>query len=104
MILHFPIREPIPRRQVSIRSAVAELARGVCVVTAGRQPTRIGFVPASVAVIAAAPLELVLCLNGPMSAYPKLAQYQRFVVNALSVQHRELAEHFGDGFGEFVEA
>jgi flavin reductase (DIM6/NTAB) family NADH-FMN oxidoreductase RutF len=104
MIVHFPVNETLRHRQLSLRSAVGELAIGVTVVTAGRSPQRISIVPASVAAISAAPLEVVLCLNAPWRSYPRFAQCDRFAVNVLSDQHRFLAQEFGDGFGEFIEA
>ncbi len=77
------------------RSAMRELASGVCVITAGTQAGgRSGLTATSVTSLAANPASLLVCVNRASSTFPLIQREGVFGVNILGAVHQEVAERF----------
>ena len=78
----------------TFRSAMRQLASGVCVITLGVGEERTGLTATSVAPLSADPPTLLVCVDRASSSYPAFGRLGAFAVNVLSADQREFAERF----------
>jgi flavin reductase (DIM6/NTAB) family NADH-FMN oxidoreductase RutF len=78
----------------SFRAAMRELARGVAVVTVGKDEAVTGFTATSVSSLSAHPPRLIVCVDRSSASWLALQQYPYFGVNFLRSQERMLANRF----------
>jgi flavin reductase (DIM6/NTAB) family NADH-FMN oxidoreductase RutF len=89
--------------EAPIRAATSQVASGVAVATWGIGEARGGLTTASVSPLPAEPATLVVTFNRASSAYAAFARANRFAVNVLGGDQREIAEHFS-GLSEAANA
>ena len=87
-------RALIPSDAATIRAAARQVASGVSVVTVGCGESRAGLTALSVSWLSVDPPTLVLCASRESANYAAFARSNRFAVNVLGGDQREVAEHF----------
>jgi flavin reductase (DIM6/NTAB) family NADH-FMN oxidoreductase RutF len=78
-------------------AAMRRFATGVAIVTTEHKGRIHGFTANAFASVSAAPPTVLICVNRGATAHPLIAQSQRFCVNILSLDQRELAVRFAGG-------
>ncbi|WP_020087413.1 flavin reductase family protein [Hyphomicrobium zavarzinii] len=78
----------------TFRSAMRQLAGGICAITVGRGDERTGLTSTSVSSLSAEPPALVFCINKTASSWPILQARRAFAVNVLPPGHRSVADRF----------
>jgi len=78
-------------------AAMRRFATGVAVVTTAHQGRIHGFTVNAFASVSAAPPTVLICVNRGATAHPLIASSQRFCVNILALEQRELAQRFAGG-------
>ena len=81
------------------RFAMRQLASGVCLLTHGLGDARTGMTVTSVSSLSADPPTLLVCFNKSASIYSGLRVGERFGVNVLSSEQKELADVFAGRTG-----
>jgi len=92
---------PAEADEATIRAAARQVASGVSVITVGSGEASAGLTALSVSLLTADPPTLVVCVNRAAAGYGAFARSNRFAVNVLGGDQREIAEHFassGDPF------
>lgn len=72
-------------------------ATGVAIVTTAHEGRIHGFTVNAFASVSADPPTVLICVNRGATAHPLIASSQRFCVNILSLEQRELAKRFAGG-------
>ena len=78
-------------------AAMRRFATGVAIVTTEHEGRIHGFTANAFASVSAAPPTVLICVNRGATAHPLIAESQRFCVNILSLEQRELAVRFAGG-------
>ena len=78
-------------------AAMRRFATGVAIVTTTSEERIHGFTVNAFASVSAAPPTVLICVNRGATAHPLIASSQRFCVNILALDQRELAERFAGG-------
>ena len=77
--------------------AMRRFATGVAIVTTAHDGHVHGFTANAFASVSAEPPTVLICVNRSGSAHPLIASSQRFCVNILALEQRELAQRFAGG-------
>ena len=78
----------------NFRSAMRQLASGVCVITTGRGEERTGLTATSVSSLSMEPPTLVVCIDRTSKTLKAIRKNQVFGVNVLAAGHRSVADRF----------
>lgn len=81
----------------AFRSAMRRFATGVAIVTTAHDGRVHGFTANAFASVSAEPPTVLICVNRGATAHPLISSSQRFCVNLLSLEQRELAVRFAGG-------
>lgn len=90
-------RPPFPD-QASLRAALGGFVGNAGILTAGAGTERSGLVCTSVVSPTGDPPRYLACIGKSASALPLIRQFGCFAINALTAEHKTLAERFA-GFG-----
>lgn len=90
---------PVAADPDAFRSAMRQLASGVCIVTLGAGEQRAGMTATSVASLSVDPPTLIVCVNRAASIYGALAGGARFGVSVLAAGQGEFADRFAGRTG-----
>jgi flavin reductase (DIM6/NTAB) family NADH-FMN oxidoreductase RutF len=90
---------PAEADESTIRAAARQVANGVSVITVGSGEASAGLTALSVSLLTADPATLVICVNRAAAGYAAFARSNRFAVNVLGGDQREIAEHFAGASG-----
>ena len=88
------LRLDFERHQQAFKTAMRQLAGGVCIVTAALGSERGGLAATSVTSFSAEPPSLLVCVNQKASAMPLLRRSGRFAVSVLGHAHQSIADRF----------
>ena len=78
-------------------AAMRRFATGVAIVTTEHEGRIHGFTVNAFASVSAEPPTVLICVNREATAHPLIAESQRFCVNILSLEQRDLAVRFAGG-------
>ena len=81
------------------RTAMSQLAAGVCVITVGRGEERTGLTLTSILTLSIDPPRLLLCIDKTAEAWPILNREGCFGVNLLCARHELVGDRFVDRGG-----
>ncbi len=87
----------MPASTEDFRAAMRRFATGVAIVTTAHGGRVHGFTANAFASVSAEPPTVLICVNRSGSAHPLIASSQRFCVNVLALEQRELAHRFAGG-------
>ena len=81
---------------VEFQKAMSLFAAGVTVVTTLSDGKPAGLVATSVCSLSSDPPSIVVCVNKKAATHDAMIEQQKFSVNLLSVEHREVVDRFRD--------
>jgi flavin reductase (DIM6/NTAB) family NADH-FMN oxidoreductase RutF len=87
----------VPASTDDFREAMRRFATGVAIVTTAHDGRIHGFTANAFASVSAEPPTVLICVNRRATAHPLISSSQRFCVNVLALDQRELAERFAGG-------
>jgi flavin reductase (DIM6/NTAB) family NADH-FMN oxidoreductase RutF len=77
-----------------LADAMRHLAGGVCVITAGREPNRVGYTGTAVFSLSIEPERVVISIGRRSSSYPVIRESGLFGLNVLSSDQQHVADRF----------
>jgi flavin reductase (DIM6/NTAB) family NADH-FMN oxidoreductase RutF len=92
------------RSGARLADAMRNLAGGVCVITAGREPNRVGYTGTAVFSLSVQPERVVISIGRESSSYPVIRESGLFGLNVLSSDQQHVADRFAGRGGEKGEA
>ena len=87
----------MPASTDGFRAAMRRFATGVAIVTTVHEGQIHGFTANAFASVSADPPTVLICVNRSARAHPLIAASQRFCVNLLALEQRDLAVRFAGG-------
>jgi flavin reductase (DIM6/NTAB) family NADH-FMN oxidoreductase RutF len=87
----------VPASTDAFKAAMRMFASGVAVITTVHDGRIHGFTANAFASVSAEPPTVLICVNRTARAHPLISASQRFCVNILALEQRELAERFAGG-------
>lgn len=87
----------VPASTEAFKAAMRRFATGVAIVTTAHEGRVHGFTANAFAAVSADPPTVLICVNRSARAHPLISASQRFCVNVLALEQRQLAERFAGG-------
>jgi flavin reductase (DIM6/NTAB) family NADH-FMN oxidoreductase RutF len=87
----------VPASTEDFLAAMRRFATGVAIVTTAHEGRVHGFTVNAFASVSADPPTVLICVNRIVTAHPLISTSQRFCVNVLALEQRELAKRFAGG-------
>jgi flavin reductase (DIM6/NTAB) family NADH-FMN oxidoreductase RutF len=87
----------VPASSDAFKAAMRRFATGVAVVTTTHDDRIHGFTANAFASVSADPPTVLICVNRSARAHPLISVSQRFCVNVLALDQRDIAEKFAGG-------
>jgi len=84
----------LPADVAAVKSAMRNLAGGVCVITAGEGDDRTGATVTSATALSMDPPTMIVSINRGSSSYPIINRFGHFCVNILSDDQKHIADRF----------